>query len=42
MRPDESELEPEDAGECDIPTELVELHEVLAWQEAVEAQADGS
>ena len=35
--------EPEDAGDDELhaPAELVELHEVLEWQAALEEEQDG-
>lgn len=33
-----AEEEPEPEGDHDVPAELVELHEVLEWQAAVEAE----
>lgn len=34
--------EPDDAGdEGGVPADLVELHEVLEWQAALDAAADG-
>lgn len=39
---DTESSEPGDAGDDDAhaPSELVELHEVLAWQAAVDAEQD--
>jgi hypothetical protein len=41
--PDDENIEPDDAGdEAGVPVELIELHEVLEWQAAVDArEADG-
>lgn len=33
--------EPDDAGDHDVPVDLVELFEVLEWQAAVDAEQDG-
>lgn len=31
---DAESQEPEDLESCDLPVDLVELHEILAWEEA--------
>lgn len=33
--------EPDDAGDHEVPADLVELHEVLEWQAALDAQEPG-
>ena len=44
MADDETFDEPEDAGDDDVrvPAELLELHEVLEWNAAVEAEEPSS
>lgn len=32
-------MEPDDAGDHDVPHELVELHETLEWAAAVEQES---
>ena len=36
-----SVAEPADAGDHDVPVDLVELHEILEWEAALEQGDDG-